>query len=101
MLSAAALSLFLGLGFSLVTASPISNATALHRGCGFLPSEEFVIQAEAHFAQHKASFKSAAAAATSIPVYCSLHSFSVLFRGTKTNTGLFCRARDLQDRIHF
>ena len=104
MLFTAALSLFLSLGSSLVAASPISsgvNATALVRACGTTPSDQFVAQAEAHFAKHKVSLKSDAAAVASIPVYCTLHLFVVLFRGTEADTGLSRRACDLQDHIRF
>ena len=75
MLFTAALSLFLTLGSSLVAASPTSsgaNATALIRACGTTPSDDFVSQAEAHFAEHKVAAKSdAGLAVASIPVYCA------------------------------
>ena len=84
MLFKAALSSLLGLGASLVAASPVSNgvnATALIRACGSVPSKEFVDQAEAHFAQHKVATKSEAGiAVASIPVYCALDLASLWFR---------------------
>ena len=72
MLLAASLSLFLGLGSSLVAASPLSNRanTTLVRGCATHPSKEFIDQAEAHFAKNKVWAKADAIAA--IPVYCTL-----------------------------
>jgi len=103
MLFAAALSLFLSLGSSLVAASPISsgvNATALIRACGTVPSKEFVDQAEAHFAKHKVEAKSdAGIAVASIPVYCALDLASISFGRGETDAGSFYRACDLQD--HF
>jgi len=75
MLTAAALLSFaLGLGSSLVAASPISsgfNSTGLLRQCGTNPSLEEVIQAEAHFAKNKVVTNSGpGTAVASIPVYC-------------------------------
>ena len=103
MLFAAALSLFLGLGTSLVAASPISggvNATALVRACGSVPSQEFIDQAEAHFAKNKVATKSeVGVAVASIPVYCEPDFASSLFRCGEADAGLSYRACDLQD--HF
>jgi len=97
------LSLFLGLGSSLVSASPISsgvNATALVRACGCVPPKEFVDQAEAHFAKRKVAVKSEVGiAVVSIPVYCTLDFASFLWRHDEAETGSFYRACDLQD--HF
>ena len=97
------LSLFLSFGSSLVAASPISsgaNATAPVRACGSVPSEEFVDQAEAHFAKHKVAAKSKVGiAVASIPVYCELCFASSLFRCVETDTGLSYGACDPQD--HF
>ena len=84
MFFAAALSLLLSLGSTLVSASPISsgvNTTALVRACGSVPSKEFVDQAEAHFSQHKVATKSEVGIAfASIPVYCTLYFASVSVR---------------------
>lgn len=81
MLFTAALSLFIGLGSSLVAASPISsgfNTTALLRGCGTTPSAQFVSQAEAHFAKNKVAVDSEVwIAVASIPVYCTQNFFSL------------------------
>ena len=104
MLFTAALSFFLGLGASLATASPISNATALRRGCGFRPSDKFIDEAEAHFEKHKIVVNLKAGlkrATTSIPVYCAPHFFLLSFRRDGADAGLFYRACDLQDHIHF
>ena len=104
MLFTAALFLFLNLGSSLVAASPIYsgvNATSLRRKCGTTPSDEFIARAEAHFAEHKVSLKQNGAAIASIPVYCTLHSFSLLFYRGESDIGLFRRACDLQGHICF
>ena len=104
MLFTATLSLLLTLGSSLVAASPISsgvNATTYHRACGTTPSDEFVIQAEDHFAKHKVTAKpDVNIAVASIPVYCALHS-SLSFRRAEADTGLFRRACDLQEHNCF
>ena len=103
MLFTAALSLFLGLGSSIVAASPISsgvNVTALVRACGSVPSKEFVDQAEAHFAEHKVATKSEVGIAiASIPVYCKPDLASPLFRCGGADANLSYRACDLQDNF--
>ena len=96
MLFTAALSLFLSFGSSLVAASIISNTTTLRRGCGFVPSEEFVIQAEADFANNKVTVEfEVGITLASIPVYCGLHFSPLFLRCGEADAGLFCRACDL------
>lgn len=83
MLFTAALSLLLSLGASLVAASPVSrgvNATAI-RTCGSVPSDEFVIEAEDHFAKNRLQVDLEAAPAVTISVY-----WHVIYK-TKTVSG--------------
>ena len=85
MLFTAALSL-LGLGSSLVTASPLSDgagAPALVRACGSTPSDEFVAKAEAHFAQNRVDGTRINAAVT-LDVYCTMDLLSFLRSGVDT-----------------
>ena len=84
MLFIAALSLFLGLGSSLVAASPVSsgfNATVRRRElCGTTPSQEFIAQAESHFVENRVMVD--ADTELSIPVHCTLGSCFVLSKLT-------------------
>ena len=85
MLLTTALSL-LGLGSSLVAASPLSdglNTRSLGRACGSTPSDEFVAKAEAHFAENRVEGVKADAAIT-INVYCTSDFLSSLHRGVDT-----------------
>ena len=93
MLFTAALSI-LGLGSSLVAASPLSdggNAPALVRACGSTPSDDFIAKAEAHFADNKVNSTKISAAVT-LNVYCTLDFLSFLCCGADTAH----RACDLQ-----
>lgn len=86
MLFTTALSLFLGLGPSLVAASSVSsrfNTTARSRECGTTPSKGFITQAEAHFAENKIIVDAEARASPiSIPVHCGLDSCFALSKLT-------------------
>jgi len=103
MLFTAAFSLFVSLGSSLVVASPIYSVqnTTLLRGCGTTPSQEFVAEAEAHFAKNRvtADPSDAQVAVASIPVYCMLDVFSYSLRCGGADTGLLPRACGLRE--HF
>ncbi|KAF9647709.1 metalloprotease [Thelephora ganbajun] len=77
----------LSLGSSLVAASPVSswsNTTAhLTRACGTTPSEQFISQAEAHFAENKVVVDSEVGIAiASIPVY-----WHVIYKSTSLSEG--------------
>ena len=75
MLLATSLSLFLGLGSSLVAATPLfsrANSTGPVRVCGTNPTQQFMDQAEAHFAKNKV-VSVAGAAVASIPIYCTVY----------------------------
>ena len=80
MLLATSLSLFLGLGSSLVAATPLfsrANSTGPVRVCGTNPTQQFIDQAEAHFAKNKVA-SAAGAAVASIPIYCTPYSLDFL-----------------------
>ncbi|KAF9647707.1 zincin [Thelephora ganbajun] len=87
MLFTAALSLVLSLGSSLVAASPVSSwlntTTYLTRACGTTPSEEFISQAEAHFAENMVVVDPEARIdVASIPVY-----WHVIYKSTSLSEG--------------
>ena len=80
MLWATGLSLFLGLGSSLAAATPLfsrANTTGPVRVCGTNPTQQFMDQAEAHFAKNKVA-SVAGAAVASIPIYCTPYSLVFL-----------------------
>ena len=106
MLFTAALSLSLGLGSSLVAASPISsgfNTMALLRGCDATTSKEFVTRAEAHFTENKvlADVKVRTeedAPYQAIPVCCTLGSLHFSFAMSKLAPD-FCVGHEIHESI--
>ena len=86
MLFTAAISL-LGLGSSLVSASPFSKgayARSLGRACGSTPSDEFVAKAEAHFAENRVE-RSRADVGITLNVYCTANFLLSLRRKVDTD----------------